>query len=178
MELSPNARILHIEGFEETCAVREGDVSTRGIALLEEQGVEFEVVEYLYKQKGAGRAARAIEWSERQVIKSLVFKVDDRDHRFALVPADRELSTKKLARLLGVKQVEMARPRDAERLTGYVAGGISPLGSYAALPVIMEETLLELERVVINAGRRGVVVALDPWELREVLGAEIEDIVT
>lgn len=153
-------------------------MSTRGIRLLEELGVEHEVFEYIYKQKGAGRAARAIERSEEQVIKSLVFRLDERDHRFALVPASRELSTKKLARLLGIKAVEMAKPRDAERLTGYVAGGISPLGSYSRLPVIMEETLFELERVVINAGRRGVVVAIDPWVLQELLDAEIEDIVT
>lgn len=152
-------------------------MSTRGTRYLEEQGVAFTPVEYLYKRKGASRAALAVGWDERQVIKSLVIRVTDRDLRFTLVPAHCELSLKKLARLLEVKAVEMAPVRDAERLTGYVQGGISPLGSWAALPVIMEETLLEHDQVVINAGRRGVLVALSPWDLQDLLDAAVADIV-
>ena len=152
-------------------------MSTRGIKYLREQGVAFEEVDYLYKQKGARRAASAVGWLESQVIKSLVTRAGERDFRFVLVPADRDLSLKKLARLLGVKQVTLAEVRDAERLSGYVQGGISPFGAYAALPVVLEETLLEHERVVINAGRRGVLVALSPWDLQELLHAEVADIV-
>lgn len=151
-------------------------MSTRGIKLLEQRGVAFEVVEYLYKQKGAGRAAEAAGWSEDQVIKSLVVTAG-RDFWFALVPSHRELSLKKLARLLGVKSVEMAAVRDAERLTGYVEGGISPFGSYTALPVLMEETVLEHDRVLINGGHRGVLVAMSPWDLQELLSARVEDVV-
>jgi Cys-tRNA(Pro)/Cys-tRNA(Cys) deacylase len=151
-------------------------VTTRGIKVLEEHGAAFEVVEYLYKQKGAGRAADAVGWSEDQVIKSLVVAAG-RDFWFVLVPAHRDLSLKKLARLLGVKSVEMATVRDAERLTGYVEGGISPFGSYAALPVVMEERMLEHDRVLINAGHRGVLVAMSPWDLQELLSARVEDVV-
>lgn len=155
-------------------------MSTRGIKLLEQRGVAFEVVEYLYKQKGAGRAADAVGWNEEQVIKSLVVAAmaNDRDFWFVLVPAHRELSLKKLARLLGVKAVDLAAVRDAERLTGYVEGGISPFGAYTALPVVMEQGLLEHDRVLINAGHRGVLVALSPWDLQELLSAEVEDVVT
>ena len=152
-------------------------MSTRGIKLLEQKGAAFEVVEYVYKRKGAGRAADAGGWDEAQVGKSLVVTAG-RDFWFVLVPADRDLSLKKLARLLGVKAVEMASVRDAERLTGYVEGGISPFGSYAALPVVMEQGLLEHDRVLINAGHRGVLVALSPWDLQDLLGAEVEDVVT
>jgi Cys-tRNA(Pro)/Cys-tRNA(Cys) deacylase len=151
-------------------------MSTRGIKALEQRGVAFEVVEYLYKQKGAGRAAEAVGWSEDQVIKSLVV-TSGRDFWFVLVPAHRELSLKKLARVLAVKAVEMATVRDAERLTGYIEGGISPFGSYTALPVVMEERLLEHDHVLINAGHRGVLVALSPWDLQELLSAEVEDVV-
>lgn len=155
-----------------------GTMSTRGIRYLEQRGVAFEVVEYLYKKKGASRAAEAVGWSEEQTIKSLVVSVGDKDFRFVLVPAHRELSTRKLARHLGEKAIELASVRDAERLTGYVQGGISPFGSYTALPTVMEETLLEHERVLINAGHRGVLVALSPWDLQELLEAEVADVVT
>lgn len=151
---------------------------TRGIRFLEEAGVTFEIVEYLYKERGAGRAAAAVGWSEEQTIKSLVVRTGPREHWFALVPAHRELSTRKLARALGAKQVELADPKDAERLTGYVTGGISPFGAYTRLPVVLEETLLLHEQVLINAGHRGVLVALSPWTLQELLQAEVEDIVT
>jgi Cys-tRNA(Pro)/Cys-tRNA(Cys) deacylase len=151
-------------------------MSTRGIKVLEERGVSFEVVEYLYKQKGAGRAAEAVGWGEEQVVKSLVVTAG-RDFWFVLVPAHRDLSLNKLARRLGVKAVEMSTVRDAERLTGYVEGGISPFGSYAALPVVMEQALLEHDRVLINAGHRGVLVAMSPWDLQELLSAEVEDVV-
>ena len=116
-------------------------------------------------------------WEPGQTIKSLVVQTGPRDLCFVLVPGDRDLSTKKLARALGVKTVDLAPVRDAERLTGYKEGGISPFGSYAALPVVLEETLLERERVLINAGRRGVLVALDPWDLQAVLDAQVEDVI-
>jgi len=152
-------------------------VTTRGIRFLEERGAQFEEVDYVYKRKGAGRAAHAVGWREDQVIKTLVVRTGPRDFLFALLPADRDLSTRKLARLLEVKSVDLAEVRDAERLTGYVEGGISPFGSYAALPVVMEEQLLGHERVLINAGRRGVLVALSPWDLAELLGARVEALV-
>lgn len=152
-------------------------MSTRGIRFLEDKGIAFEEVPYLYKKKGAARAAEAVGWAEEQTIKSLVVRTGDKELYFVLVPAHLDLSTKKLARVLGVKSAELASVRDAERLTGYVQGGISPFGSYTSFPVIMEETLLEHDRVVINAGRRGVLVALSPWDIQELLKAEVEDVV-
>ena len=150
---------------------------TRGLRLLQDRGVAYEVVPYLYKRKGAGRAADAVGWAERQTITSLVVQTGAKELTFALVPADRDLSTRKLGRLLGVKTVNMASVNEAERRTGYKEGGISPLGSYAALPVVLEETLLAHDRVLINAGRRGVLVSLSPWDLQELLQAEVADIV-
>jgi Cys-tRNA(Pro)/Cys-tRNA(Cys) deacylase len=152
-------------------------VSTRGIKALREAGAEFEIVEYIYKQKGAARAALAVGWSEDRVIKTLVVDCGDKDFRFALVPAQAELSLKKLARKLGRASVSLASVRDAERLTGYLEGGISPFGSYAALPVLMEEQTLNFDRVLINAGKRGVLVALDPWRILELLNAEADDLI-
>ena len=153
-------------------------MATRGIRFLEDRSIDFDVVEYVYKRKGALRAADAVGWDERAVVKSLVVDTRARGLYFVLVPAHRELSTKKLARVFGVKSVFMAQIRDAERLTGYVQGGISPFGSFTAFPVVMEETLLEQERIAINAGKRGVLVVLSPWDVQELLEADLEDIIT
>ncbi len=150
-------------------------MSTRGIRWLDDHHVAHRVVEYLYKQKGAGRAAAAIGMAEELVVKSLVLEAGG-DLRFALLAADRELSLKKLARLWGLREVQLAAVRDAERVTGYKEGGISPLGSWTALPVVMDEALFEHAEILVNGGHRGVLVGLDPWALQELLDAAVEDI--
>ncbi len=152
-------------------------MSTRGIRFLEQHGIRFEEMTYIFKQKGASRAADAVGWEQSQVIKSLVVQLPGKDLRFALVPADRELSLKKLARLYDAKQVDMASVKDAERVTGYMTGGISPFGSYAILPVVLEETLLAFDQVLINAGHRGVLVRMSPWDIQSVLDADVQDII-
>ena len=153
-------------------------MKNRGIRFLEDQGVDFQVVEYIYKKKGGQIAAQAVGWNDAQVVKSLVVKTGPKDYCFTLVPTDRDLSVKKLARMIGAKTVDMASVRDAERLTGYVEGGISPFGSYTPLPVYLEEALLEHDRVLINAGHRGLLVSLNPWDLQAILNAEVENIST
>jgi Cys-tRNA(Pro)/Cys-tRNA(Cys) deacylase len=155
-----------------------GETKTRGLRALRDAGVEHEVVEYLYKQKGAGRAAAAVGWSEDRVVKTLVVRASTGAHLFVLAPASREVSLKKVARALGVAEVVMAAANAAARLTGYAPGGISPFGSYAALPAIVDESLFEHDRVAINAGRRGVLVALDPRAIQALLGAAVEDVST
>ena len=152
--------------------------TTRGIRFLEEEGVSFELVTYVFRQKGAKRTAGAVGWDEAQVIKSLVAEVGTKEYCFALIPADRDLSVKRLARVMNTKEVQMAKTPDAERLTGYVAGGISPFGSYVELPVIIDESLFEHDEVLINAGHRGVLVAMSPWDMAEILSAQIENIST
>ena len=151
---------------------------TRGIRALEEIGAAFEVVEYVFRRKGAKRTAGAVGWDEAQVIKSLVVEVGEKEYCFALIPANRDLSLKRLARVMDTKQVQMAHTPDAERLTGYVAGGISPFGSYAELSTVIDESLLDHDQVLINAGHRGVLVSMSPWDIAEVLEAQIESVAT
>ena len=86
------------------------------------------------------------------------------------MPGDRELSLKKLARAAGAKQAQLADPRDAERVTGYLVGGISPFGARRALPAFLEESLLEHERIAINAGQRGVIIELASADVARLLG--------
>ena len=151
---------------------------TRGIRFLEESEASFEVVTYVFRQKGAKRTAGAVGWDESQVIKSLVVEIGPKEYCFALIPANRDLSVKRLAREMGTKEVQMAHTPDAERLTGYVAGGISPFGSYTELATVIDESLFDYDQVLINAGHRGVLISMSPWDMAEILGAKIENIAT
>ena len=87
---------------------------------------------------------------------------------------DRQVSAKNLARHMGVKSVEPAKPERAAKLTGYLVGGTSPFGTRTAMPVYAEKTIFELEMIYINGGKRGFLVEIDPRLLRNVL--EIEEI--
>ena len=103
-----------------------------------------------------------------RMAKSLVVDVDG-SHVFALVPAGRTLSLRELARVAGGRSAALAQERDAERLTGYLVGGISPFGARRSLPVYAEEAWLGHERVALNAGRRGAIVELASADLRRLL---------
>jgi Cys-tRNA(Pro)/Cys-tRNA(Cys) deacylase len=87
------------------------------------------------------------------------------------VPVSSSLDLKAVAAALGVKKVAMARPQDAERATGYVVGGISPVGQRRALPTVVDESALGLERVYVSGGRRGLDLSLSPADLLRVTGA-------
>ena len=104
---------------------------------------------------------------EHRVIKTLVMQDDGRRPFIVLMHGDREVSTRQLARELGVKRVEPCSEKDAQRCTGYVVGGISPLGTRVRLPVHAEASIFELERIFINGGKRGFMVEIDPADLEK-----------
>ena len=110
-----------------------------------------------------------------RVFKTLVTVVDERP-TVAVVPVTGHLSLKALARARGGKRAEMADPADAERLTGYVVGGISPFGQRRRLPVVTDRTLLLPATVFVSGGRRGLQVELAPGDLVAFLGASVADI--
>ncbi len=136
--------------------------ATRGTRWLASHGIPFRVVRYEHAAKGAAYAARAMEVPPGEVVKTLVVATGEGDFLLALVPGDRELDLKRLAQALGVKRARLADPSDAERLTGYRVGGISPFGTRRALPVVFERAILARERILINAGGRGVMLAMAP----------------
>lgn len=138
-------------------------------------GIPFVSLLYDFRKKGAEAAAEALAIPVSATLKSLVVKVDDRRFLFVLMGGDRNVSMKSLARLLDVKHAEMASPRDAERLTGYRVGGISPLGSKTRLPVYVDLGALDHPRVYINGGRRGLILCLDPEDLIRATEAELID---
>ena len=149
---------------------------TRGIAVLRDQGIDHEVLVYDYQKSGARPAADALELPHAEVVKSLVFRADDGSFLFALLGGDANVSERNLGRASGHKHVSPAAPRDAERLTGYRVGGISPFGARRTLPIVLDETTAQYDHLVINAGERGVLVRLATADLIAALAPVVADI--
>jgi Cys-tRNA(Pro)/Cys-tRNA(Cys) deacylase len=135
---------------------------------LREQGVEFVEHRYEHRVKGAAYAAEALGLDPAMVAKTLVAEVGDA-FAFALVPGDRELSLRGLARAAGAGSASLAAERDAQRLTGYQIGGISPFGSRTQLPAFAVAEWLARERVALNGGARGVIIELASADLTRLL---------
>ena len=145
-------------------------MKTRGMTFLEKQGISFQAHPYEHREKGAEFAAAATGIALERMIKTLVVAEDGgKGVVFVLMPGDRELDLKLAARAAGWKKARMADVAEAEKLTGYQVGGISPFGARRTLPVLMEESLAGFDRVGINGGARGVIVELDPADIRSVL---------
>ena len=146
--------------------------ATPAIHFLRKHGVAFTEHPYRYEEHGGTRvSSRELDVDEHAVIKTLVMQDEAKQPLIVLMHGDREVSTKKLARQLDRKTVEPCEPAVAQRHTGYAVGGTSPFGTRKPLPVYVERTVLELERIYINGGRRGLLVSIAPRELVRVLRA-------
>jgi Cys-tRNA(Pro)/Cys-tRNA(Cys) deacylase len=149
--------------------------STRAISVLEHAGVAFTLHAYRYDPGASAiglQAAQALGEPPARVLKTLMASVDGRPV-CAIVPSDKELSLKRLAKALAGKSAQMMRPGDAERMTGYVVGGISPFGQKRQVPAAMEEQALLHEFVFLNAGQRGWQVKMSPADAARLLGAVV-----
>ena len=146
--------------------------ATPAIHALRRHAVAFTEHEYRYEEHGGTRVpARELGVDEHGVVKTLVMEDDRKQPLIVLMHGDREVSTKGLARAIGVKTVTPCRPEVAERHTGYLVGGTSPFGTRRAFPVYVERTILDLDAVHVNGGRRGLLVRLAPRAFIDVLGA-------
>jgi Cys-tRNA(Pro)/Cys-tRNA(Cys) deacylase len=131
---------------------------------------------YTYRQGGgAEQAADDLGVERARMFKSLVARAGE-ELVFALVPATSELSLKKLAAAARVKHAEMADPRDAERATGYLLGGMTPLGSRKRLPVYLDRSGAAFDLICLNAGGRGQIVEVPTAKLVELVGARLADL--
>lgn len=153
---------------------------TPAIAAARKAGIPHEVLEYAHDPAAESyglEAAEALGLDPSSVFKTLVV-VDPARRSWAvgLVPVDRQLDLKALAAALGARKVEMAAAADAERLTGYVVGGISPLGQRRRLPMAVDASVLALARVHVSAGRRGLEIALAPADLLSLTGGRTASI--
>jgi Cys-tRNA(Pro)/Cys-tRNA(Cys) deacylase len=151
-------------------------MTTPAIQFLKTHGLPFEVVAYEHLEKGAAFAARATGVPLAETVKTLVVDAGPRRNVLVLVPGDRQLDLKRLARALAAKKASMADAATAERLTGYHVGGISPFGSRQPLPVVMDATILASEKVLINAGRRGVMLKMAPQDIQAGLNCLVAEV--
>ena len=143
---------------------------TPAIRFLRERRVEFTEHPYQYVERGGTSTfAKQYHVEEHMVIKTLVMEDDAGRPFIVLMHSDKEVSTKELARILGVKKAgPSANP---QKHSGYMIGGTSPFGTRKQMPVYMEETILELPKVYINGGRRGYLIAMDPHDIVNTLNA-------
>lgn len=143
---------------------------TPAIRVLREAKVAFTPQLYTYEEKGGTAvSARELGVAEHAVVKTLIMEDDRRQPLIVLMHGDREVSTKQLARLLGVKTVTPCSPDTATRHSGYLVGGTSPFGTRHSMPVYLEKSILELETIYLNGGKRGFLVGLSPQEVVRLL---------
>ena len=153
--------------------------TTRATQALTSLGVKFTLHSYDYDPDADSiglQAAEALGVEPRRMLKTLMAEVDGKPV-CVVVPSDCEVSMKKLAAAFGGKAAKMMRPADAERLTGYHVGGISPFAQKKRVPVAIEQTALREPSVYINGGQRGLQIELAPDDARRALGAIVAALV-
>lgn len=139
---------------------------TPATTMLKQHGVSYTEHTYEYVEHGGtGVSSSALGVDEHHVVKTLIFEDDNRRPLCVLMHGDCKVSTKELARQIGAKRVAPCKPEDATRHSGYLVGGCSPFGLRKPMPVYMEKSILELERIFINGGKRGFLVGIAPAEI-------------
>lgn len=147
--------------------------STPAVLALRAAKVEFTPHFYTYEEKGGtGVSSRELGVDEHAVVKTLVMADDKAVPLIVLMHGDRKVSTKALARVIGVKGVEPCTPAVAQRHSGYRVGGTSPFGTRKKMPVYVERSVLELPAIYINGGSRGFLVRIAPEAVLRLLSAK------
>ena len=146
---------------------------TPATQLLKANKVVFSEHPYEYLEHGgAQHSAQVLGFDPFTVVKTLIMQDQDAKPLVVLMHGNRKVSTKGLARQIGATSVEPCQPDVANRHSGYLVGGTSPFATRKAMPVYIEETILELPRIVLNGGRRGYLVGIDPQVCVRLLGAQ------
>jgi len=153
---------------------REKPPVTPAVRILRAEKVPFTDHLYAYEEKGGTAvSARELGVDEHTVVKTLIMEDDRKNPLIVLMHGDRHVSTRELARLLGLKTVSPCAPDTAQRHSGYLVGGTSPFGTRRAMPVFLEATILDLPKIYINGGKRGYLVGVDPKDAARLLGATV-----
>jgi len=149
--------------------------TTPATLALDRAGVAYRLASYAYDpnaERVGLQAAEALGAPAGEVLKTLMVRVDGKPFCVVLA-SDREVGMKKLAAALGAKSAEMMKPADAERLTGYRVGGVSPFGQKRLVPTVIDADAAALPEAFVNAGQRGLQARLSPADLVRVLGAVV-----
>jgi len=143
---------------------------TPAVRALRAAGVAFSDHPYAYEEKGGTAvSARELGVDEHAVVKTLIMEDERKNPLIVLMHGDLQVSTRELARIMGLKSVTPCMPETALKHSGYLVGGTSPFGTRRQMPVYMEETIPLLPRIYINGGKRGHLVGMDPKEAVRVL---------
>ncbi len=148
---------------------------TPAINLARKQNIPHQLHEYAHDPAHPSyglEAADKLGIDAQRVFKTLVAKLDGRQLVVAVVPVSAQLNMKQLARAAGAKKAVMADKAEVQRVTGYVLGGVSPLGQKKLLPSYIDDSATALDTIYISAGRRGLEIELDPHDLQSILSAE------
>lgn len=151
---------------------------TPATKLLKANKIDFSIHEYEHdaNAKSFGlEAAEKLNLRVEEVFKTLL--VTDEKHYFvAILPVHHQLNLKKVAQAVGAKKLKMSDPKDAERLTGYLVGGISPVGQKKRLKTVIDQSAVQLEKLYVSGGKRGLDIGLKPQDLAKVLSATFADV--
>lgn len=151
--------------------------ATPATVLLAEHGVSFTEHFYDYVEHGGtANSSSALEVPEHHVVKTLVMETDKGDPLIVLMHGDCKVSTKELARAAGAKRIFPCKPEVAQRHSGYLVGGTTPFGTRRRMPVYLERSVLALDTIYINGGRRGYLLGMKPAEIVRVLSPILVDV--
>jgi Cys-tRNA(Pro)/Cys-tRNA(Cys) deacylase len=151
-------------------------METRATTFLTRKKIPFKLISYVHKEKGAKFAAQAIGFPLEKTIKTLVADLGNDGYVLALLPGDKHLMGKKLARACCAKKAVMTDADTAERLTGYWVGGISPFGTKKKMPVVLEAGLMDFDNVAINGGQRGLMLIMNPKDIIKATKGAVADL--
>ena len=145
--------------------------------MLKQHGVTYTEHIYEYVEHGGtGVSSSSLGVDEHHVVKTLIFEDDKRQPLCVLMHGDRKVSTKELARQIGARRVAPCKPDDAMRHSGYHVGGCSPFGLRKPMPVFIEESILALDRILINGGKRGFLVGLPPQDVVRLVNPKLVNV--
>jgi Cys-tRNA(Pro) deacylase len=151
--------------------------STQAIRVLKASGMHFVIHAYAYEERGGTAvAARELGVDEHLVVKTLVMETEEKAPFIVVMCGDREVSTKNMARHLGVKAVASCSPEAASKHTGYLVGGTSPFGTRKPLKTYVERSIMDLPVIYINAGKRGLLAEIAPADMARILAPELVDV--
>jgi Cys-tRNA(Pro)/Cys-tRNA(Cys) deacylase len=149
---------------------------TPAVRVMEQAGVPFQLLEYAYDSSADEiglQAAQALGRRPSTVFKTLIVALDSGELICAIIPSDARLNLKAIASAAGAKKAELSNPKKAERTTGYVVGGISPLGQRKRLRTFIDASAPPLDEIVVNGDRRGLKIVLRPADLILVASAAV-----